>query len=111
MDGLRRRFGTQVAAFRRRRGLTQDGLAAAAELSVDMISKIERGSTGVHFPVIERLAAALDVDPGELFLAPGGVSAREGGPLTELAQSLAPLSDAELRWVKGILDAILKPRT
>jgi hypothetical protein len=59
----------------------------------------------------ERLAAALDVDPSELFLPPGGVGSRHPEALAEIAGSLASLSDAELRWVKGILDAILRPRT
>ncbi|HEV2602609.1 MAG TPA: helix-turn-helix transcriptional regulator [Microvirga sp.] len=67
MTDLRTRFGQLVAAHRRRAGLTQEALAEAAGLSVDMVSKIETGATGARFPVIERLAAALHVDPAELF--------------------------------------------
>ena len=110
MEELRKRFGLRVATHRRRKGLTQDGLASAADLSVDMISKIESGGTGARFGVIERLAAALEVDPGDLFLPPGGVGSRHPEPLIEIAKSLARLPDAELRWVKGILDAILKSK-
>lgn len=111
MDELRKRFGLCVALHRRRNGMTQDDLASAADLSADMISKIESGGTGARFGAIERLAAALDVDPSELFLPPGGVGSKHPETLVEIAARLALLSDAELRWVKGILDAILKPRT
>lgn len=110
MDDLRKRFGVRVAACRRRKGLTQDGLASAADLSVDMISKIERGGTGVLFPAIERLAKALEVDPGELFTPPGGASVYQDGPLAEIAANLEHLPDAELRWIKGIVDAVLRPK-
>ena len=110
MDDLRKRFGQCVAMHRRRRGLTQDGLAGAADLSVDMVSKIETGGTGARFPAIERLAAALEVDPGELFRPPGGVGSQHDGPLVEIASNLAKLPDADLRWVKGLLEAALRPR-
>jgi transcriptional regulator with XRE-family HTH domain len=43
MADLRKRFGELLAAHRRRRGMTQEDLAEAAGLSVDMISKIEVG--------------------------------------------------------------------
>jgi transcriptional regulator with XRE-family HTH domain len=59
MADLRKRFGELLAAHRRRRGLTQEDLAEAAGLSVDMISKIEVGATGARFPSIERLARAV----------------------------------------------------
>jgi transcriptional regulator with XRE-family HTH domain len=67
MADLRKRFGELLAAHRRRRGMTQEDLAEAAGLSVDMISKIEVGATGARFPSIERLAKAGQVDPAELF--------------------------------------------
>jgi transcriptional regulator with XRE-family HTH domain len=74
MTDLRKRFGQLVAAHRRRQGLTQEGLAEAADLSPEMVAKIETGKSGARFPVIERIADALDVDPAELFttqLPPG----------------------------------------
>ncbi|KQT47910.1 hypothetical protein ASG52_11670 [Methylobacterium sp. Leaf456] len=110
MDELRKRFGLRVALHRRRKGMTQDDLASAADLSVDMISKIESGSSGARFGAIERLATALDVDPSELFLPPGGIGSRHPETLSGIAAKLALLSDAELGWVKDILDAILRPR-
>lgn len=111
MDDLRKRFGLLVATHRRRRGLTQEALAEVAELSVDMISRIEVGGTGARFPVIERLASALDVDPAELFTAQGNLTAIRRGPFASITVRLAQLSDADLRWVEGILEAALQPRS
>ncbi|GJD66958.1 helix-turn-helix domain-containing protein [Methylobacterium frigidaeris] len=110
MDDLRKRFGLLVAAHRRRRGLTQEALAEKADLSVDMISRIEVGGTGARFPVIERLAAALEVDPAEFFTTQSHTDGMRRGPFASLTVRLARMSDAELRWVEGILEAALKPR-
>lgn len=110
MSDLRKRFGRLVAAHRRRKGMTQDELATAADLSVDMISKIEVGANGARFPVIERLAAALEVDPAELFLAQGYNGPVRQGPFSEITSRLVQMPDADLHWLKGVLDAILRPR-
>src|SRR5579863_9458023 len=92
MADLRTRFGRLVAAHRRRVGLTQEGLAEAAELSVDMISKIEVGASGARFPVIERLATVLKVDPAEFFTTeiPSGALARIS--IREISLRLVELS-------------------
>ena len=46
MDDLRARFGSLVKAHRRRAGLTQEALAERANISTDMVSKIEGGNIG-----------------------------------------------------------------
>ena len=89
MVDLRRRFGSLVAAHRRRQNLTQEVLADRAEISVDMVSKIEIGATGARFPVIERLAHALEIDPGELFSTEIPQGAINRGPLQELTTEVA----------------------
>ena len=110
MADLRKRFGLLVAANRRRRGLTQEQLAEAAELSADMVAKIETGVSGARFPVIERLAAALEVDPAEFFTTevPSGVIRR--GAFLDISTRIAGLSGADLAWLSGIVEAALAPR-
>ena len=99
MVDLRRRFGLLVAANRRRRGLTQEQLAEAADISSDMVAKIETGASGARFPVIERLAAALDVDRAELFTSelPSGLIRR--GAFLDISTRLAGLSGPDLVWI------------
>ena len=109
MTPLQSRFGHLVAASRRSRGLTQQALAEAAGLSVDMIGRVEAGSTGASFSTISQLADALQVDPATLFSPEVSLPARS--PLfVDLLSRLATLSERDLRWVSKLLDAALLPR-
>jgi transcriptional regulator with XRE-family HTH domain len=110
MDDLRRRFGRLVAANRRRRGMTQHQLAEAADLSDDMIGRIEMGATGARFPSIERIARALDIDPAELFTGELPAGALDRTALNAIVTRLSGLSDRDLEWIDGLLDAALKTR-
>lgn len=106
MSNLRKKFGILVAAHRRRRGMTQKELAKAANLSPDMVGKIENGANGCRFPVLKRLAEALEVDPAELFTSqlPGGLMSR--GVYGDVLLRLTSLSEPELTKVFLILEAI-----
>lgn len=110
MDDLRRRFGNLVAAHRRRQRLTQDGLAARADLSVDMVSRIEAGATGARFPTISKLAEALAVDPAELFTDRIPSGALDRPKLNAISARLSKLTDDDLDWLDEVLRAVLKHR-
>ena len=110
MADLRKRFGRLVAAHRKQRGMTQDTLAQKAELSVDMISRIEGGQTGASFPTIERLAAALGLDPAEMFTTEVVGSFGRSAAKQELFARLGAMNDREIGWIDQLLDAALKPR-
>jgi len=43
-DAIRRRFGAQIKAFRKARGLTQEDVGERAELSQKYVSELERGN-------------------------------------------------------------------
>jgi len=110
MVDLRKRFGGLVKAHRARMGLTQEALAERANISTDMVSKIEGGNSGARFGVIAQLADALQVDPAELFTPnlPSGQLQRV--TLTDIVSRLGSLSDSELRWLNGVIDAALRPK-
>ena len=109
MADLRKRFGHLVATHRRRRGLTQEQLAEAAEISGDMVAKVEVGASGARFGVIERIAAALNVDPAELFTADLPSGALRRGAYGDLSVRLAGLSEEEFGWLAGVIEAALTP--
>lgn len=103
---MKKRFGQLVAIHRRRRGMTQEELAIAAELSIDMIGKVENGASGARFPAIQRIASALSVDPAELFTTaiPNGNIQSE--IFKEASLRLARLSDTDLRKLLRVLDVL-----
>ncbi|TGS82742.1 XRE family transcriptional regulator [Mesorhizobium sp. M3A.F.Ca.ET.174.01.1.1] len=111
MEDLRKRFGRLVMAHRKRAGYTQEQLAERAGVSIDTISKIEVGATGARFPMIERIAEALQVDPAELFSPEIPTGALRRGPLVELTTRLAGLSANELRWISGVVEAALRNKS
>lgn len=110
MNDLRIRFGRLVAAHRKRAGFTQEALASLADLSSDMITRIEAGQTGTSFASIQRLAEALGIDPAELFTSELSTGSVHSPMLAEITARLAALNERELIWASNLLDAALRPR-
>lgn len=60
------RFGDTLRRLRNERGLSQERLAEAANLTADYVGFIERGENVPTLTVILKLAKALSVDAGDL---------------------------------------------
>ena len=104
---LKEVFGTNVRQHRKARRMSQAELAEAADLSVDMVGKIERGKSGPSFESIEHLAAALEVPEVALFgtgaqLVPAG---ERGRHLQRIDRHLSRMNENELARVEGMLAA------
>ena len=67
MASLKRRFGSRLKSLRTGRGLTQEQLADATELSIESISNMERGIFGPRFDNLEKIASALNIEVRQLF--------------------------------------------
>jgi len=63
-EGLR--FGDAMRRARKERGLSQEALAEAANLTADYIGFIERGENVPTLTVILKVSIALDCTPAEL---------------------------------------------
>jgi transcriptional regulator with XRE-family HTH domain len=59
-------FGEAVRRLRTERGLTQEKLAQASDLTTNYVSDIERGRTMVSLKTILKLAFGLDCAPADL---------------------------------------------
>jgi len=68
----------RVKELREAKGISQAELARRSDVRRATLSAIEQGQTsGVDFDVLERIALALDVDPGFLVVKRGPKSRRK----------------------------------
>jgi len=65
---LEKQFGRNVRQRRKARNLSQEDLAARAELHPTYVCGIETGARNPTLRVVERIAAALEVEPNELLV-------------------------------------------
>jgi transcriptional regulator with XRE-family HTH domain len=70
MENIREILANNLKENRRRLGLSQPKLAELADLSTHYVSMIESGRKFPTPEVLGRLAAALELEPHELFTAP-----------------------------------------
>lgn len=64
-------FGRRMRELRKARGFSQEGFALQVNLDRTYVGGIERGERNPGLKVILRIADALDVAVGELFVPPG----------------------------------------
>ena len=64
---LRGRVAKNLRRLRHARGLSQEELAAHAEISGNYVGQLEREEKAATVDVLERLASVLMVDPSEFF--------------------------------------------
>jgi transcriptional regulator with XRE-family HTH domain len=101
-------FGANLRHYRKARGLKQPELAERVSLSLEMISKIERGVAAPSFPTIEKLADALGV-PEAAFFGVGLVVTAEDERSRNLARihvELSRLNNDQLARVDKALKAL-----
>jgi len=67
MKDIREIFGDRMKEIRLGKGVSQEALAAAADLHRTYVSSVERGERNVSIVNIARLAEALDVPIREFF--------------------------------------------
>ena len=107
-SSLRDEFGRLVRHHRLRAKLTQLELAERADLSLEMVGRIERGEVGTSLESIEKLSAALDTPAREFFGAGAYAVGKRPGKLGAIVAKLAPLKPDELDWIARLLDVALR---
>lgn len=65
--GIKEEFGEKIKRMRQNRGLTQEQLAEATDISQRALSAIERGENFVTSETLDKLLAALNTTSEELF--------------------------------------------
>lgn len=67
MATIKKKFGVHLFQLRNKAGMTQATLAARANLSLDLISRMERGERAPSLESIEKISNALNVSCADLF--------------------------------------------
>lgn len=68
MTRLQKCLTHNLQYYRKQRGYTQEQLAEKVNTSVNYMGLIERGKNIPSFQMIEKIAAALEIDPTQLFV-------------------------------------------
>jgi transcriptional regulator with XRE-family HTH domain len=96
-DTLSIRFGQRVRELRDAKGWSQDALADKAGLHRTHISLIENAKREVQLDTVEKLAAALGVEPPELFRTPSAEPRSEKEWLDQLFPALRAYQELATR--------------
>lgn len=67
---LREVFAVNLRRLRHAKGMSQDELAYAAEVSRSYLSRLEKGVFYASLKIVGRLAETLDVEPAEFLRRP-----------------------------------------
>jgi transcriptional regulator with XRE-family HTH domain len=67
---LRQAFAANLRRLRHAKGISQEGLAYAAEVNRSYLSKLEKGVSYPGLEIIAKLANALDIEAAELLRLP-----------------------------------------
>lgn len=91
---MTRPLGDNLATHRRRRGMSQRGLAEAAGVSVDLVRKLEQGQRkAARLDTVAALAHALDISPADLLGKPRGLAVgAEDGEISAIRRSILGLT-------------------
>jgi len=101
----RKVIGSRLCAMRKKRGLTQADVAAAANMSGRAYADIERGDTNMHVDTMLHICQALCISPNEIFMEECDSAALRH---QELLQYLSSCTHEDIEKVRDLLDAISK---
>lgn len=99
-------LGKRIRTLRKRKGLTQEGLAEQIGTSSKYIGEIERGKVNFSLDIAEKIASGLGVDLPELFDCGHEM---DGAILRSKVEALVKDADEKsLKTVYRVLKAVLK---
>jgi transcriptional regulator with XRE-family HTH domain len=102
------RFGRLVKALRTARGLTQEGLAARADLSRDTITRMEFGTFSPSLETLAKLVAGLDSSLTTLFASFEGSDDATAREILAMARRMSGVELALAVRVLALLGAMLR---
>ncbi len=97
-------IGQQIRKYRREKGLSQEQLAEAANISVTHMSHIETGNTKLSLPVLVDIASTLNVSCDRLL----NTLTSEDTAVKNLLRTLADFTPRQINMLADIAAVIKK---
>ena len=95
-------IGERIKLSREDRGITQEQLAEAIEVSPQYISDLERGVVGVSIPTLKRLCVHLGVSSDRILF-----DRKSEAFCVAMGEKCCSLSDSQQRMLLDIIDRFL----
>lgn len=96
-------IGSRIQNCRRRMGYTQEQLAEKMNVSIQMISNMERGNKAIKIENLLKLSSLLNVSTDYILTGKQNTS-----DIQTLSLKLSKLSDDEIETVSVLIDHFLK---
>lgn len=110
-DSLLKLIGSQVRQCRKAAGLSQADLAEKAGISLDMVGRLERGITAPSLDTLNTLSTTFGVSIAELVsigISESALLRRRNKELEDIVTMLNGVDSKDLKWLKTILQAVLR---
>ena len=92
-------IGDRICALRKQKGLTQEKLAELMNVSIQMISNLERGNKAIRIDNLVALSGIFDVSTD--YLLTGKCTGEDD---STLIQKKSALSDSDRKMIEMIID-------
>ena len=109
-EELRKRVGQRIRELRRALHVTQEDLAAKADMSAKHLGEIERGKENLSLDYLARLAQSLKVEPFELLLSQRELRARDEARSKAVLRHLQRLDKDALSFLSDVAESYIAHR-
>ncbi len=106
---VKERIALRIRAIRKRRGLSQEAMAALIDRSPDTISNLERALSIPTYETLDALAKGLKVPLADFFLDPDTETAVRAEAMARLTDAARQLDDRMLKTAAAIIEVLAVP--
>ena len=99
-------IGARIKEARRKRGMTQEALAEALDVSIGYVSQVERGITKISLDLLGAISGILDVDPAHFIT--GAAVDTDGYGYREVLDGYGRLSVRDKALIQSFIVTMLE---
>ncbi len=104
-DKILQKIGNNIKTARQLKGFTQEKLAEQLNKSVNFVSLVERGKSGIGIKTIIDICNILDIEPNSIF---GGIVNYENKKDKMIIDSISSLANDDKEIVINLIEYIME---